>query len=331
MFLNNLFSKIFRNQNRVEYTTGKAVPLEEIYLSELEKYPIWIYALDEEDVEGQDEFWVKPITNSTNVEAELSTPYILLKIKENNCPVSALLDIENMKMDDLQYWDYKYGNWEEINKLDMPSPIHLISIPSILGKPAVEFSVDIKPKNQTTAIAKILTAPDEDKDMYNGNTTPYTCPVCHSPLKYEMNPNYIVSKKRSSVRFTYDGYCIVTQEFKDFCMLNNYPQLVFKEFPKSPGYFCLFPLDIFPLDPIRRDVEFVKPCASCGGYEGAYGATPSYKADDFVLHSNDFICRSDIAFGEKRKRSPLVIVGLETEFKIKQFGLKGLYFDNVYE
>ena len=106
MFLNNLFSKIFRNQNRLEYTTGKAVPLEEIYLSELEKYPIWIYALDEEDVEGQDEFWVKPITNSTNVEAELSTPYILLKIKENNCPVSALLDIKNMKLDDLQMISY---------------------------------------------------------------------------------------------------------------------------------------------------------------------------------------------------------------------------------
>lgn len=182
---------------------------------------------------------------------------------------------------------------------------------------------------ETLVIAKILIAPDEDKDMYKGDA-PYTCPVCHSPLKYEMNPNYIASNKRSSVRFTYDGYCIVSQEFKDFCTLNKYPQLVFKEFPKSPGTYCFFPLDIFPLDPIRRNVEFVKPCTSCGGYEGVYGATPSYKAKDFVLPSNDFICRSDIAFGEKRKRAPLVIVGVGTELKMKKFGLKGLHFDNVY-
>ncbi len=179
-------------------------------------------------------------------------------------------------------------------------------------------------------IAKIWIAPDEDKDMYKGDI-PYTCPVCHSPLKYEMNPNYIVSKKRSSVRFTYDGYCIVTQKFKDFCTLNNYPQLVFKEFPKSPGSYCLFPLGIFPLDPMRREVKFTKPCISCGGYEGIYGATPSYKANDFILPSNDFICCSDIAFREKRKRSPLIIVGLKTELKMRQFDLKGLCFDNVYE
>lgn len=36
MFLNNLISKLFRNQNRVEYVTGKALPLEKIYLYELE-------------------------------------------------------------------------------------------------------------------------------------------------------------------------------------------------------------------------------------------------------------------------------------------------------
>lgn len=330
MFLNNLFSKIFRNQNRIEYTTGKAVPLEEIYLSELEKYPIWIYALEEEDVEGQDEFWVKPITNSTNVEAELSTPYILLKIKENNCPVSALLDIKNMKLDDLQYWDYKYGNWEELNKLDMPSPIHLISIPSILGKPAVEFSVDIKPKNQTTAIARTLMGPDECKDMYK-TLPPNICPVCHTPLKREINPNFIVSNKRSCLRYTYDSFCIVTEDFKNFCTLNHYPNLEFKEFPKSPGNYYFTPLDIFPLDPIRQKIKFEECCSSCGGFKGAYGSSPGFKSKNFTLPSNDFIYRSDIEFGSEEKKSPLIIVGLETEIKMKKFGLKGIYFDDVYE
>lgn len=96
MFLNNLISKLFRNQNRVEYVTGKALPLEKIYLYELEKYPIWIYALDNEEnyEEDQDETWLEPITNSTNVTKQLVEAYILLKIKENDCPAFGHLDIQ---------------------------------------------------------------------------------------------------------------------------------------------------------------------------------------------------------------------------------------------
>lgn len=331
MFSINFLLNLFRRKNKVEYQFGKTLPIEEVCLSDFEKYPIWISALDEEDVKDQDEFWIKPIINSTNVEAELTTSYILLKIKENNWPVYALLDVNNMKLGDLQYWDFKYNNWEELNKLDMPSPIHLISSPSILNKHAVEFLVNIKHEIPTKKIiAKTLMGPDEGKEMYKA-LPPNICPICHTPLKREINPNFIVSNKRSCLRYTYDSFCIVTEEFKNFCTLNHYPNLEFKEFPKSPGNYYFTPLDIFPLDPIRQKIKFEERCSSCGGFKGTYGGSPGFKAKGFRLSSNDFICRSDIEFGSEEKKTPLIIVGLETEKKMKQFGLKGIYFDNVYE
>ena len=110
--------------------------------SYLEKYPIWVFAIDHEEdyEEGQDESWIAPITNSTDVGEELCDAYILLRVKGNDCPVLAHFD--DMLLDDLSYWDFADEKWKDFRSLDVPSPIHLISVPSILGQAAVEFVVN---------------------------------------------------------------------------------------------------------------------------------------------------------------------------------------------
>ena len=150
MFLDKLFPKIFRNENRnqnqaeIEYTTGNALPIDGVYLSDLEKYPIWIFALDNEGEydENQDESWLKPITNSTNVTNVLVEAYILLQVKENGCYAFGHLYVQEMVIDDLWYWNIEAENWDQFQRLGLPSPIHLISIPSIMDQVAVEFQVD---------------------------------------------------------------------------------------------------------------------------------------------------------------------------------------------
>ena len=142
MFLSNFFSKLFQHEEKMEYITGKAAPFEDVYLSDLEKYPIWVFAIGHEEdyEEGQDESWIAPITNSTDVGEELCDAYILLKVKGNDCPVLAHFD--DMLLDDLSYWDFADEDWKEFRSLDVPSPIYLISVPSILGQAAVEFVVN---------------------------------------------------------------------------------------------------------------------------------------------------------------------------------------------
>ena len=36
-------------------------PVDELTAADLETYPLWEYALDEEDIPGQDETWVRPV------------------------------------------------------------------------------------------------------------------------------------------------------------------------------------------------------------------------------------------------------------------------------
>lgn len=142
MFFSNFFRRDSNVKKRVEYITGKASPIDAVYLSDLEKYPIWVFAIDHEEdyEEGQDESWIEPITNSTDVGEELCDAYILLRVKENDCPVLAHFD--DMLLDDLSYWDFADEDWKEFRSLDVPSPIYLISVPSILGQAAVEFVVN---------------------------------------------------------------------------------------------------------------------------------------------------------------------------------------------
>ena len=80
MFIKSFFSSLFSRKDKIEYTTGEALSLENIYLPELEKYPIWIYALDREVEydENQDESWLEPITNSMNITNDLVEAYIFL-------------------------------------------------------------------------------------------------------------------------------------------------------------------------------------------------------------------------------------------------------------
>ena len=142
MFFSNFFRRDSNVKKRVEYITGKLSPIDAVFLSDLEKYPIWVFALDHEEdyEEGQDESWIAPITNSTDVGEELCDAYILLKVKGNDCPVLAHFD--DMLLDDLSYWDFVDEDWKEFQSLDIPSPIYLISVPSILEQAAVEFVVN---------------------------------------------------------------------------------------------------------------------------------------------------------------------------------------------
>ena len=150
MFIKSFFSSLFSRKDKIEYTTGEALSLENIYLPELEKYPIWIYALDREVEydENQDESWLEPITNSMNITNDLVEAYIFLKIKENDCPAFGHLDIQRMQLDDLWFWDFGNKDWIELRKLRFPSPIHLISVPSIMDQAAVEFTYN---KDKDTA------------------------------------------------------------------------------------------------------------------------------------------------------------------------------------
>lgn len=169
------------------------------------------------------------------------------------------------------------------------------------------------------------------KHMYDDNKTrPGTCPVCHNTIEKIPDSMYKVPKKKGDMFYTYDGFCIVSERFKSFCDEREYPNLTFIALTKSVGFYFFMPQDIYELDYSRKEVEFINKRNCCGSYDEVIGSVPSYKAPDFSIDTNDFICRSKWAFGSYGQKNLLIIVGLDTVTAMKAYGLKGMYFENVY-
>nr|WP_321373388.1 hypothetical protein [uncultured Bacteroides sp.] len=61
------------------------------------------------------------------------------------------------------------------------------------------------------------------------------------------------------------------------------------------------------------------------------GSTPNYIKQGIDIQSDDFICRSDYEFGTGERKSPLIVIGLETEKKIKLAKLKNIYFAKIFK
>lgn len=166
------------------------------------------------------------------------------------------------------------------------------------------------------------------KYMYNNESRPGTCPICHNTIEKVPDSLYRVPKKKGDLFYTYDNFCIVSENFKRFCDERGYPHLTFVALTKSIGYYFFMPEDIYRLDSIRSRMQFIDKRDCCGSYDEIIGST-LYKASDFSMLTDDFICRSEYYFASYGCKFPLIIVGLDTATAMKGYGLKGIYFDKV--
>lgn len=119
------------------YTTGKSKSLEDITLEDALKYPIWEWALDEEEEEGQDETWQRPIIDTDNITREINNPTITLKIKDTALYGSAEFDNQAQSLSAISIWNN--NEWIALDQTKLKTPIIFISIPKIEGTKNVEF------------------------------------------------------------------------------------------------------------------------------------------------------------------------------------------------
>ncbi len=180
-------------------------------------------------------------------------------------------------------------------------------------------------------VAKEFGGYDMDHMYPNKYDNPGLCPVCHNTIEQIPNMMYKVRKRKGDMFCTYDGFTIVTEKFKQFCEERKYPHLIFTPFVKSPGYYFFLPQDIYQLDYERRHVKFIDRRDCCGCYDEVIGATPGYKARSFSMPTNDFICRAEYLFASYGGKGPVLIAGLDTAVEMKKYGLKGIYFHDIFE
>lgn len=180
-------------------------------------------------------------------------------------------------------------------------------------------------------VAKALRcAYDTGSYMYNNiNERPDCCPICHNTLKHIPN-KYSKLHSEDDICVTLDGYYIISEKFYNFCKEGNYQNLRIVPLESSKGFYFFEPMDIFGLDYELYKTKFIDKRECCGSYDEVIGP-PVIKAKDYNIESNDFIMQAKYYFGSYDKKNIIIIIGTETAKKMKDYGLKGILFKNIYD
>jgi len=175
----------------------------------------------------------------------------------------------------------------------------------------------------------ILTGSDNDSFMLDdADISTQRCPTCKylSDFSYH-NPFFKLKRKAYDYSHPYDIGSIVSLRFKEFCIREKYSATSFKEFEREPNFFQLVVTAIVQFDSAKSKTRLTGYCETCQNYEEAIMAFSYLKNDSTPL--KDGFYRTDMVFGSKDCKNPLVIVGVETYQKLKREKMKGLYFEAI--
>ena len=130
---------------------------------------------------------------------------------------------------------------------------------------------------------------------------------------------------------TYDGYDIVSEKFRSFCVENNYDKVLeFIPVPKEPNHYWLKVIgNIVEFDAEDRETRFLNYSKKYNAYEEIIGATPVVLKNKQKLGDNFY--RTDLCFGSGLSKNPIILVREETRKKIKAAKLTGVYFEEIVE
>lgn len=173
----------------------------------------------------------------------------------------------------------------------------------------------------------------QDNDYYfldDDNLFAPTCNSCGYLLDFlgYFNPSFKLKRKIYDMSYTYDGRCIVSVRFKEFCEREGYQGLKFKVFEREPNFFLLIVDNEVKFDSERKGTEFINYCNECGNYESVTGFSPGYLKDVYE-ELTEGLYRTDLLFGTGNSKHPFIIVAPETKRKMLRESLKGLYFESI--
>jgi len=174
-----------------------------------------------------------------------------------------------------------------------------------------------------------LSAQDNGTHMFVDYKTIPHCPQCGYRLDYfAINRGYRWKDSQEDVGATYDGYLIVSEQFRSFCLHEGYTGLKFEIFENDHQHYALIVEHTVAFDYAKRKTKFEKLCPACENYESVVGAKPSYLITDQAL--SDGMYRSDLLIGSGNEKHPLIFVAETTRLRMLASGLKGLEFSDVF-
>lgn len=155
----------------------------------------------------------------------------------------------------------------------------------------------------------------------------FKCECLLDSINY-FNPSFKLKKRTYDLSYTYDGRCIVSLKFKEFCIRNGYQGLTFKVFEREPNFFLLNIKNEVEFDSEKSGTSFIKYCDVCLRYEEVVGFSPGY-LKNVEKKLKDGFYRTNLLFGAGNSKHPIIIVAPETQSKLKAEKMKGVYIEPV--
>lgn len=180
-------------------------------------------------------------------------------------------------------------------------------------------------------IGYCLYGQDNDSWMLENGEPPQElkCQKCGLLIDFDYsNPFYRIKRKTYDYSHPYDIGNIVSAKFKEFCIREGYKDIVFKEFERSLGFFQFYASKVLKFDIDRSGTSLSKYCEVCKNYEEVIGSTPSFLSNQAVLDEGFY--RTDLLFGSRNAKNPIIIIDPLTHQKIKREKIKGLFFKPIY-
>jgi hypothetical protein len=134
---------------------------------------------------------------------------------------------------------------------------------------------------------------------------------------------------KSDFLITYEGFHLVTAAVIKFCKKNKYKDIEFVPLPGNSNYYWMKPHAVIEYDFKKADTKFIRYSKNCRGYREVIGGYPVCLKKVKSLGDNFY--RTDISFGSVDGKHPLILIGTETFNKLKESGLRGVYFEKVLD
>ncbi len=180
-------------------------------------------------------------------------------------------------------------------------------------------------------VAYVIYGNDAD-DMYESSFRPGTCPICGNTIMKIPNLSYSLPKRRTcDLYHTYDGFGIVSEKFKRFCEARGYPNVVFIQLSGSHRFYYFSVRNVYPFDWARGKLRNNRELDCCGSFDWRGGGKDGlYRSPWAVLPSDDFIMWSGIWFGNRGRKFPDIVIGVDTARAMEEYGLRGIDYREVF-
>ncbi len=134
--------------------------------------------------------------------------------------------------------------------------------------------------------------------------------------------------KKFDISNTYEGFVIVSENFKQFCESEKY-EIEFMPLNKYPNFYVMLPRKEIIIDQENSKLLYGIMCEYCNMQDVSTNRNPVYLKNNIEIKEGIFF--TDIRFGFAHAYSKSTIVGIETKKKIAEHKFKGRSFEPIYK